>query len=91
VDVIDTTFVNNNLVLSLFILYPVTLNGVAVTQSHENYYYRGYVETFLTYGTHIALSHLSNSYWYLNTGDMNLCDSMAEPHTAATNKGFKPR
>jgi len=59
-----------------------------VTQSHENYSYRAYIETLLTYGSDAASSHLSNSYWYLGNGDMNTCAPMAEMHTASTKNGF---
>ena len=67
------------------------LNGVHVTKSHEHYNYRAYFRTFLTYGRDAALSYMSNSYWYLDNGDMNSCDNMAETHTSATNAGFIAR
>jgi hypothetical protein len=66
-------------------------NGVPVTQSHELYNYRAYLETLLTYGTDAASSHLSNSYWYLDTGDMQPRDPTAETHTSAINNGFIAR
>jgi len=80
----DTTAVNNNLLHSLFSQCIVMLNGVPVTQSHEHYNYRAYLETLLTYGSDASASHLTNSYWYLNTGDMQPCDPTAETHTSAT-------
>jgi len=64
------------------------VNGVPVTQSHEHYNNRAYLETLLTYGTDAASSHLSNYYWYLITGDMQPSDPKAETHTSATNNGF---
>ena len=47
-------------------------NGVPVTLTHENYNYRAYLESLLNYGTDVVLSHLSNSYWYLDNVDMRL-------------------
>ena len=41
----DTTAVNNNLLHSLFSECTVMLNCVAVTQLHEHYNYRAYLET----------------------------------------------
>ena len=66
-------------------------NGVPVTQSHEHYNYRAYLETLLTYGTDAASSHLSNSYWHLDTGDMQPSDPKATTHTSAANDGFISR
>jgi hypothetical protein len=64
------------------------LNGVPVTQSHEFYNYRAYLESLLTYCTDAASSHLSNSYWYLDNGDMQPSDPTAESPTSATIDGF---
>ena len=64
------------------------VNGVPVTQSHEHYNYRAYLEILPPYGTDAASSHLYNSYWYLDTGDMQPKDPTAETHTSATNDGF---
>ena len=66
-------------------------NGVPVTQSHEHYNYRAYLETLLTYWTDASLSHLSNSYCYLDSGDMNFYEHMAEKHTSVTNEVFIAR
>ena len=44
----------------------------------------------LTYSTHAA-SHLSNSYWYSDNGDMNQSDPMAETYNSSTNDGFIAR
>ena len=67
------------------------VNGVPVTQSHEHYKYRAYLETLLTYGTDAASSHLSNYYWYRDTWDMQPSDPTAETHTSVTNNGFIAR
>ena len=56
----------------------VTLIRTAVAQSNEHYNYRSYLETILTYGTDAANSRLTNTYWYLETGDMQPCDPMVE-------------
>jgi len=91
VDLTDTTAVANNLLQSLFSQCTVMLNGVPVTQSHEHYNYRAYVDTLLTHCTDAASSHLSNSYWYLDNGDMQPSVPTAETHTSATNGGFIAR
>jgi len=72
VDLTDTTAVASSLLHSLFSQCTVMLNGVPVTQSHEHYNYRSYLETLLTYGKDAASSHLSNSYWYLDNGTCSL-------------------
>ena len=90
-DLTDTTAVSNNLIHSLFSQFNVTLNGFAVTQSSEYCYYRSYVETFLTYCTDAATSHLTNRFSYLDSGDMQPGDPLVENHTASTNEGFVDR
>ena len=52
------------------------VNVVPVTQTHEHFIYRVYLESLLTYGTDAASSHLSNTYWYLDTGDMQPSDPL---------------
>jgi hypothetical protein len=47
---------------------------VNITQSGDHYNYRAYLETFLSYGADASLSHLTNSYWYKDVGDMLPCD-----------------
>jgi hypothetical protein len=69
----------------------VTLTGVAVTQSNEHYNYLSYLETLLTYSTNTADSHLTKTYWYLESGDMRPCGPLVEIHTATTNEGFIAR
>ena len=61
-----------------------------IAQASELYQYRSYLETLLTYGSDAATSHLTNSFWYLDDGDMLPCDPTAEK-TATTNKGFITR
>ena len=75
----------------MFSQCTVTLNGVPVTQSHEDYNYHAYFETLLTYGTDAASPGLSNSYWYLDNGDLNCYFLIAEMHTSATDDGFIAR
>jgi len=67
------------------------LNMVSVTQSHDHYNYRAYLETLLTYGTRATSSHLSKSYCYLDNVDMQPCDPSAETHNSATKDGFIAR
>jgi len=45
-----------------------------ITQSGDLYNYRAYLETILSYGNDAASSHLANSYWYKDAGDMLPCD-----------------
>jgi hypothetical protein len=66
------------------------LNGVPFTQSHEHYNYRAYLETLELRLKCISIN-LTTSYWYLDNGDMQPCDPMAETHTSATNDGFIDR
>ena len=53
-DLTDTTAVANDLLIFLFSKCTVMLNVVPVTQSHEHYNYRAYLETFVSYGTDAA-------------------------------------
>jgi len=61
VDVSDHTGFTNNLIHSLFSQCTVVLNGTTITQSSEHYNYRSYLETFLSYGTDAAATHLTNA------------------------------
>jgi len=88
VDFSDHTGVTNNFLRSLFSQCNVTLNGVNITQASEHYQYLSYLETLMTYGPDSAATHLSNAYWYLDTGDMQPVDPSAENVTAMTNKAF---
>ena len=87
----DHTGVTNNFLHSLFSQCNVTLNGLTITQASEHYHYRSYLETLMTYGTDTAATHLSNAYWYLETGDMQPSDPSAETLAATTNQGFITR
>jgi len=61
------------------------LNGTTITPTSDLYKYRSYLETLLTYARDNATSHLTNSFWYLDSGDLQPCDpTQAEP----TNTGF---
>jgi hypothetical protein len=73
-DTSDHTAGVNNFLHSLFCHCTISLNGVNITQSGEHYNYRAYLETLLTYGVDVSLSHLTNSYWYKDVGDMLPCD-----------------
>ena len=84
----DYTAVTNNFLHSLFSQCSVTLNGVSVTQANELYQYRSYLETLLTYGSDASASHLTNSFWYLDKGDLLPCDPTAAD---AKNAGFITR
>jgi len=53
-DMTNIPAVTNNILHSLFSQCTVMLNGVRVTQSHELYNYRAYLETTLTCGTDAA-------------------------------------
>jgi len=81
----------NNFLHSLFSQCNVTLNGVTITQASEHYHYCSYLETLMTYVTDAAATHLSNAYWYLNTGDMQASDPTAVTLNATTNRGFITR
>jgi len=91
VDASDHTGVTNNLLHSLFSQCTVVLNGTRITQSSEHYNYRLYLETLLAYGTDAAATHLTNAYWYRDTGDMMPCDPTTATVTAVTNRGFITR
>ena len=80
----------NNLLHSLLEQCNILLNGVRITHSVELYYYRAYLETLLSYGNEAAESHLTNAFWYSDTGDMGVCDPNPEV-TGNTNRGFLAR
>ena len=88
----DFTAVTNNFKHSLFSQCKITLNNVPITQSGDLYQYRSYLETILTYGNDAGASLLTNSFWYLDRGDMLPCDpSKADNTAAATNVEFLTR
>ena len=87
----DFTGVINNLLHSLFSQCSITLNGTSVTPSKDLYHYRSYLETLLTYGNDAARTHLTNCFWYVDTGNVL---GVADPNAAGdqnTNKGFNNR
>ena len=64
-----TIAVTINLLHSLFSQCNITFNNVAVTESSEHYNYSSYLDT-PDLGTDVATSHLTNTYWYLDSSDM---------------------
>jgi hypothetical protein len=69
----DYTAVTNNFLHSLFSQCTIYLNGVPITQSSQLYNYRSTLETLLSYGNDAIHSHLTNAFWYLDTGDVAAC------------------
>jgi len=68
------------------------LNNVPITLSGDLYQYRSYHETMLTYGSDVVTSHLTNSFWYLDRGDMLPYDrSTADKTASASNEGYSTR
>ena len=72
-DAKDFTAITNFL-HSLFSQCKVNLNTVSITQASELYQYRSYLETLLTCGSDASATHLTNSFWYLDKGDLLPCD-----------------
>lgn len=65
----------NNLLHSLFKQCTIYLNGVAISQSDNNYAYRSYIETVLNYDERASSTHLVNSGFIIDThGQMNSLD-----------------
>ena len=84
----DFTSVTNNFLHSLFSQCTVALNGTTITQGIEFYNYLSLLETFLTYVSDAACTHLKNSMWFLDNGSLVPCD----PNGAdSTNTGFMTR
>ena len=87
-DSTDFTATANNLLHSLFTQFSITLNGTTITTTSDLYQYRSYLETLLTYGRDAATSHLTKSFSYLDSGDLQDCDpTEANP----TDTGFVAR
>ena len=60
---------------------------MCLSQSGDLYKYRSYLETLLNFGYDAATSHLTNSFWYLDKGDMMPCDlPTADKSAPATNE-----
>ena len=87
-DFSDNTGMPNNILQSLFGQCNVTLNGLNITQASEHYHYRSYLEALMTYGSDAAATRLWNTYWYLDTVNMQPVDLSAENVTAMTKKVF---
>jgi len=87
-DASDHTAGANNFLHSLFSQCSFVLNGVNITQSVDLYNYRAILETLLSYGVDATPSHLTNSYWYKDVGDMLPCDPT---NAESTNTGFIDR
>ena len=73
-DETDFTGVSNNLLHFLFCQCTIALNGETVTPASDYYNYRAYLETILTYGVDAAIPHLTKGFWYLDDGELLLCD-----------------
>ena len=86
----DTNCVANNLLHTLFDQYNISLNGVTITHAADLYYYLAYLEPLLSYGNEAAELHLTNAFWYRDTGDFVVCNPTAAV-TPSTNKGFLAR
>jgi len=84
----DHTVGTNNFLHSLLIQCTIALNGVDITQSGVLYNYRAYLETISSYGNDAASSHLTNSYWHKDAGDMPPCNPTKAD---STNTGFIER
>jgi RNase P subunit RPR2 len=85
------TGVTNNFLHSLFSHCNIKLNDVKVTRARKHYHYRSYLETLLTYSVDTAISHLLNTYWYLDIGETKLCYPTAEILTTMTTRGYITR
>ena len=83
-DASDQTAGVNNFLHCLFSQCTI-LNGTTITQSGDLYNYRSILETLLSYGVDVTISHFTNGYWYKDQDDMKPCDpTKAE----STNTGF---
>ena len=74
-EITDYTCVTKNLLHSLFNQRNVILNGVTITFAADIYHYRAYLETLVTHDS--DASHLTNEFWYPDTGDLGVCDPTA--------------
>jgi len=90
-DLAETDYVAgvNNLLHSLFSQCTISLNGSQISQASENYHYRAYVETLLTYATDVADSHLKMANWELDEGNLLAVDCSIP--NELSNKGFLAR
>jgi hypothetical protein len=90
-DSTDHTSVINNLLSSLFSQCSVNLNGTPIKQSTQNYGYRAMLETLLGYGLDASSTHLTNSFWYRESGNFLPADPLATNRADDTNIGFTVR
>jgi len=90
-DLAETDYVAgvNNLLHSLFSQCTILLNGTQISQASENYNYRAYIETLMTYATDAADSHLKMGNWELDEGDL-LAGDCSKP-AKLSNTGFLAR
>ena len=65
------------------------LNGIRISQSSENYHYRAYFETLLTYATDARDSHLKMANCELDEGKL-LAGDCSKPDEVS-NTGFLAR
>ena len=79
----------NNLLHSLFTQCTISLNGTQISQASENYNYRAYLETLMTYATDAADSHLKMANWELDEGNL-LAGDCSKPNEVS-NTGFLAR
>jgi hypothetical protein len=86
-DIKDYTAAVNNMLHSLFEQCNMSLNNISIIPSADNYKYRSYFESILTYGSDAAESHLTNAYWYLDNINVLTCDP-TDTYNDTTNKGF---
>jgi len=91
VEVSEHTAVTNNFLQSFFSQCNVVLNGTTNMQASEHYNYGFYLEILLTYGTDTVAKHLTNGYWYRDTGDVLQCNPTTATVTATTNREFITR
>jgi hypothetical protein len=87
-DSTDHTAVTNNLFSSLFSQCSMTLNGMPITQSTQNYGHRGTLETLLSYGVDATNTHLTILFWYRDSGNLLPTDPTAANPATDTNIGF---
>jgi hypothetical protein len=90
-DSTDHMIVSNNFLYSLFSQCSVILNGTPITQNTQNKVYRAMLETLRSYGIDASSTHLTNSFWYRDSGNFLPTDSLATNPAADTNVGFTVR
>jgi hypothetical protein len=86
----DYTAGVNNMLYSLFDQCNVSLNSTLITHSSDKYQYRAFLETLLSYWSDAAETHLTNAYWYKDTGNLLTCES-TDTSADMTNTGWVRR